>query len=83
MTISSSKKPCRNGEVEDGTVFIGGSNLGKITKAAADNRHMVVDLTEGSWTLKSGLLEKIAKKTDFTKIGNLVFTYYKHFKETD
>ncbi len=31
------------------TVFIGGSNLGRIAKAAAKNGHMIVDLTAKGW----------------------------------
>jgi hypothetical protein len=37
-----------------GTVFIGGSNLGRIAKAAAENGHMIVDLTAKGWIPKSG-----------------------------
>jgi hypothetical protein len=36
------------------TVFIGGSSLGRIAKAAAENGHMIVDLTVKGWIPKSG-----------------------------
>ncbi len=36
------------------TVFIGGSNLGRIAKSAAENGHMTVDLTAKGWIPKSG-----------------------------
>ncbi len=41
------------------TVFIGGSNLGRIAKAAAENGHMVIDLTVRGWVPKSGKIEKL------------------------
>jgi hypothetical protein len=44
------------------TVFIGGSNLGKIAKAAAENGHMIVDLTVKGWIPKSGNIGKLCEK---------------------
>jgi hypothetical protein len=42
------------------TVFIGGSNLGKIAKAAAESGSAVVDLTDSGWSHKPGNIKKIA-----------------------
>ncbi len=41
------------------TVFIGASNMGQIAKAAAENGHMIVDLTSSGWTPKPGKIEKL------------------------
>jgi hypothetical protein len=43
------------------TVFIGGSNLGKIAKAAAEKGSLVVDLTVSGWSPKPGNIQKIAE----------------------
>jgi hypothetical protein len=43
------------------TVFIGGSNLGKIAKAAAEKGSLVVDLTASGWSPKPGNIKKIAE----------------------
>ncbi len=43
------------------TVFIVASNLGKIAKAAAENVHLVVDLTNSGWTPKPGKIEKLCE----------------------
>ncbi len=37
-------------EMSTMAVFIGASNMGRIAKAAAENGHMVVDLTSSCWT---------------------------------
>jgi len=42
-------------------VFIGGSNLGKIAKAAAEKGSLVVDLTASGWSPKPGNIKKIAE----------------------
>jgi hypothetical protein len=57
------------------TVFIGASNMGKIAKAAAENGHMVVDLTSGGWTPKTGKIEKVSEtleKLDLTGSDTVV-----------
>jgi hypothetical protein len=57
------------------TVFIGASNMGKIAKAAAENGHMVVDLTSSGWTPKPGKIEKLCEtleKLNLTEIGTEV-----------
>ncbi len=57
------------------TVFIGGSNLGRIAKAAAENGHMVVDLTVKGWIPKSGNIGKLCetlKKLNLTEIDTVV-----------
>jgi hypothetical protein len=57
------------------TVFIGASNLGRIAKAAAENGHMVVDLTSGSWVPKPGKIEKtceILEKLILTEFDTVV-----------
>ncbi len=57
------------------TVFIGASNLGKIAKAAAENGHMVVDLTSGGWIPKPGKIEKtceILEKLNLTQFDTVV-----------
>jgi hypothetical protein len=41
-------------------VFIGGSNLGKIAKAAAEKGLLVVDLTASGWSPKPGNIKKVA-----------------------
>jgi hypothetical protein len=43
------------------TVFIGGSNIGKIAKAAAESGSIVVDLTASGWSPKPGNIKKIAE----------------------
>ena len=43
------------------TVFIGGSNLGKIAKAAAEKGSLVVDLTASGWSPKPGNIKKITE----------------------
>jgi hypothetical protein len=43
------------------TVIIGGSNLGRIAKAAAENGHMIVDLTAKGWIPKSGKIGKLCE----------------------
>jgi hypothetical protein len=43
------------------TVFIGASDMGKIAKAAAENGHMIVDLTSSGWTPKPGKIEKLCE----------------------
>ncbi len=43
------------------TFFIGGSNLGKIAKAAAEKGSLVVDLTTSSWSPKPGNIKKVAE----------------------
>jgi hypothetical protein len=42
-------------------VFIGGSNLGKIAKAAAEKGSLVVDLTASGWSPKPGNIKKVAE----------------------
>ncbi len=42
-------------------MFIGGSNLGKIAKAAAERGSLVVDLTASGWSPKPGNIKKIAE----------------------
>ncbi len=54
------------------TVFIGGSNLGRIAKAAAENGHMIVDLTVKGWIPKSGKLCEKLKKLNLTEIDTVV-----------
>jgi hypothetical protein len=57
------------------TVFIGASNMGKIAKAAAEDGHMVVDLTSSGWTPKPGKIEKLCEtleKLNLTKIDTVV-----------
>jgi hypothetical protein len=57
------------------TVFIGGSNLGRIAKAAAENGHMIVDLTAKGWIPKSGKIGKLCetlKKLNLTEIDTVV-----------
>jgi hypothetical protein len=43
------------------TVFIGASNMGRIAKAAAENGHMVVDLTSRGWSPKPDKIEKLCE----------------------
>jgi hypothetical protein len=43
------------------TVFIGGSKLGNIAKAAAEKGSLVVDLTASGWSPKPGNIKKIAE----------------------
>jgi hypothetical protein len=43
------------------TTQLGISNLGYIAKAAAENRHMVIDLTASGWTPKSCKIEKLCE----------------------
>jgi hypothetical protein len=53
---------CQHKEHGNGrTVFIGGSNLGKIAKAAAEKGSLVVDLTASGWSPKPGNIKKIAE----------------------
>jgi hypothetical protein len=57
------------------TVFIGRSNLGRIAKAAADNGHIVVDLTVKGWIPKSGKIDRLCetlKKLNLTEIDTVV-----------
>jgi hypothetical protein len=57
------------------TVFIGGSNLGRIAKAAAENGHMIVDLTVKGWIPKSGKIDRLCdslKKLNLTEIDTVV-----------
>jgi hypothetical protein len=57
------------------SVFIGGSNLGRIAKAAAENGHMIVDLTVKGWIPKSGKIGKLCetlKKLNLTEIDTVV-----------
>jgi hypothetical protein len=57
------------------TVFIGASNMGRITKAAAENGHMVVDLTSSGWTPKPGKIEKLCEtleKLNLTEFDTVV-----------
>jgi hypothetical protein len=57
------------------TVFIGGSNLGRIAKAAAENGHMIVDLTVKGWIPKSGKIGGLCetlKKLNLTEIDTVV-----------
>jgi hypothetical protein len=56
-------------------VFIGASNLGRIAKAAAENGHMIVDLTSGGWVPKPGKIEKtceILEKLNLTEFDTVV-----------
>ncbi len=56
-------------------VFIGGSNLGRIAKAAVENGHMVIDLTVSGWVPKSGKIEKLCdtlKKLTLTEKDTVV-----------
>ncbi len=43
------------------TVFIGASNMGRIAKVAAENGHMVVDLTSSGWTPNLAKLKSCAR----------------------
>jgi hypothetical protein len=43
------------------TVFIGGSNFGKIAKAAVESRSAVVYLTASGWSPKQGNIKKITE----------------------
>ena len=57
------------------TVFIGASNMGRIAKAAAENGHMVVDLTSKGWTPKPGKIEKlceILEKLNLTETDTVI-----------
>jgi hypothetical protein len=57
------------------TVFIRASNMGKIAKAAAENGHMIVDLTSSGWTPKPGKIEKLCEtleKLNLTEIDTVV-----------
>jgi hypothetical protein len=57
------------------SVIIGGSNLGRIAKAAAENCHMIVDLTVKGWIPKSGKIGKLCetlKKLNLTEIDTMV-----------
>jgi hypothetical protein len=57
------------------TVFIWGSNLGRIAKAAAENGHMIVDLTAKGWIPKSGNNDRLCetlKKLNLTEIDTVV-----------
>ncbi len=57
------------------TVFIGGSNLGRIAKAATENGHMIVDLTAKGWIPKSGKIDRLfetLKKLNLTEIDTVV-----------
>ncbi len=57
------------------TVFIGASNMGRIAKAAAENGHMVVDLTSSIWTPKPGKIEKLCEtleKLNLTEFDTVV-----------
>jgi hypothetical protein len=57
------------------TVFIGASNMGKIAKAAAENGHMVVDLTSSGWTPKPCKIEKLCEtleKRNLTEMDTVV-----------
>ncbi len=56
-------------------VFIGGSKLGRIAKAAAENGHLVVDLTVKGWIPKSGNIGKLCEtleKLNLTEIDTVV-----------
>jgi hypothetical protein len=60
------------------TVFFGGSNLGRIAKAAAENGHMIVDLTVKGWIPKSGKIGKLCKtlkKLNLTEIDTVVIDF--------
>ena len=49
--------------------------LGRIAKAAAENGHMVVDLTSSGWTPKPGKIEKLCQtleKLNLTEIDTVV-----------
>ncbi len=57
------------------TVFIVGSSLSRIVKAAAKNGHMIVDLTVKGWIPKSGKIGKLCetlKKLNLTEIDTVV-----------
>jgi hypothetical protein len=57
------------------TVFIGASNMGRIAKAAAENGHMVVDLTSSGWTPTPGRIEKLCEtleKLNLTEFDTVV-----------
>jgi len=57
------------------TVFIGASNMGRIAKAAAENGHMVVDLTSRGWTPKPDKIEKLCEtleKLNLTEFDTVV-----------
>jgi hypothetical protein len=60
------------------TVFIGGSNPGRIAKAAPENGHMIVDLTAKGWIPKSGKIDRLCetlKKLNLTEIDTVVINY--------
>ncbi len=64
------------------TALIGGSNLGRIAKATADNRHMVVDLNASGWIPKSGKIEKLCetlKKLNLTKLDTVIINPMSNF----
>jgi hypothetical protein len=49
--------------------------MGKIAKAAADNRHMIVDLTSRGWTPKPGKIDKLCvtlEKLNLAEIDTVV-----------
>ncbi len=49
--------------------------MGKIAKAAAENGHIVVDLTSSGWTPKPGKIEKLCEtleKLNLTEIDTVV-----------
>ncbi len=49
--------------------------MGRIAKAAAENGHMVVDLTSSGWTPKPGLIEKLCEtleKLNLTEFDTVV-----------
>ncbi len=57
------------------TVFIGASNMGRIAKAAAENGHIVVDLTSSGWTPKPGRIKKLCEtleKLNLTEFDTVV-----------
>ncbi len=49
--------------------------MGKIAKAAAENGHMIVDLTSSGWTPKPGKIKKLCEtleKLNLTEIDTVV-----------
>jgi hypothetical protein len=48
-------------------VFIEGSNLRKVAKAAAENLSLAVDVTAGGWALKPGKNPKVAEILKYLK----------------
>ncbi len=74
-SLNRSTLPSLTGHNAGRTVSIGGSHLGRIAKAAAENGYMIVDLTVKGWIPKSGKIGKLCetlKKLNLTEIDLVV-----------